>query len=90
VGFKITHLTPLMTVGAEIASALNVHIYTLMGIPVSTSHSIIGAIWGVGILHGIRTLNMKLVLDIILTWLLTPVISGSISFIIVKLIKFFI
>ena len=79
-----------MTVGAEIASALNVHIYTLMGIPVSTSHSIIGAIWGVGILHGIRTLNMKLVLDIILTWLLTPVISGSISFIIVKLIKFFI
>jgi len=88
VGFQITNLTPLMTISAEIASALNVHLYTLAGIPVSTSHSIVGAIWGVGLAHGIKNLNLKLVRDIVTTWALTPVAAGLISFLILKLILF--
>ena len=89
VGSKIVHITPLMTVAIEIASALNVHIYTHYGIPVSTSHSIVGAVWGVGIVQGIRTMNLKLAREIVLTWALTPLISGIITYAIIVTTLFF-
>lgn len=89
VGFKIAHITPLMTVAIEIATALNVHIYTHYGIPVSTSHSIIGAIWGAGIVQGIKTMNLKLARDIILTWALTPLVSGIFTYAIMSTLLFF-
>lgn len=89
VGFKIAHITPLMTVAIEIATALNIHVYTHYGIPVSTSHSIIGAVWGAGIVQGIKTMNLKLARDIVLTWALTPVISGVITYILTVAIMLF-
>ena len=78
-----------MTIAIEIASSLNIHIYTHFGIPVSTSHSIVGAIWGVGIIHGIKMTNWKIARDIVLAWALTPVISGFITFIFLKIIMTF-
>jgi len=44
IGSEITRLLPIMALSAQLASAVNVHVYTLFGIPVSTSHSIVGAI----------------------------------------------
>lgn len=90
VGFSITRLAPLMAIVAELASGLNVHLYTMFGIPVSTSHSIVGAIVGVGLVKGIRTVNKKIVSEIIFAWSLTPVASGVLSFLAIKLIILFI
>jgi len=89
IGFNIVQLTPLMTIAVEVSSAINIHLYTHYGIPVSTSHSIVGAIWGIGILQGIKTINWKIAKDIILTWVLTPVISGLITFIFLRIINAF-
>ncbi|MFA5008445.1 MAG: inorganic phosphate transporter [Candidatus Omnitrophota bacterium] len=89
IGSEIIHLSPIMAFSAQLASSLNVHIYTLMGIPVSTSHSIVGAICGVGLVKGIRVLNTHIMRDIILCWVATPFISGVISFVILKGIMFF-
>ncbi|MDD5195155.1 MAG: inorganic phosphate transporter, partial [Candidatus Omnitrophica bacterium] len=89
IGSEIIHLTPIMAFSAQLASALNVHMYTLMGIPVSTSHSIVGAICGVGLVKGIRVLNIHIMRDIVLCWVATPFISGLISFVILKGIIFF-
>ncbi|RKY31954.1 MAG: inorganic phosphate transporter [Candidatus Omnitrophota bacterium] len=86
VGFKITNLTPLMTIGIEIAASLNIQLYTHFGIPVSTSHSIVGAVWGVGLLHGIKAVNLRLFRDIVLAWAFTPVISGIITYGLLSLI----
>lgn len=86
VGFNITSLTPLMAIGVEVASALNVHVFTVYNIPVSTSHSIVGAIWGVGLIHGVKVVNLKLAREIVLTWAITPVVAGGITFVVVKLI----
>jgi PiT family inorganic phosphate transporter len=90
IGFNITRLVPLMAIAAEIASALNVHIYTVYGIPVSTSHSIVGAVVGVGLVKGIRMVNKKMVGEIVFAWSLTPFVSGVISFLTVKFIALFI
>ena len=90
IGSEITRLLPIMALSAQLASAINVHVYTLFGIPVSTSHSIVGAICGVGLVRGIRVLNFRIMKDMVLCWLATPFISGVISFLVLKSITFFV
>lgn len=90
IGMRITHLVPIMAFSVQLASAINVHIYTVFGIPVSTSHSIVGAIFGVGLVRGMRVLNMRIIRDIIISWLATPLVSGAISFFILKVILIFV
>ncbi len=86
IGSDITHLLPLMAFAAQLASAINVHVYTLFGIPVSTSHSIVGAIFGVGLVKGVKVVNLRIMREIIICWLATPFISGLVSFIVLKII----
>jgi PiT family inorganic phosphate transporter len=90
IGSEITHLLPIMAFCAQLASAINVHIYTVFGIPVSTSHSIVGAIFGVGLVRGMRVLNIRIMREIIICWLATPFISGIISFLVLKGIMIFV
>lgn len=84
IGSEITNLLPIMAFSAQLASAINVHIYTLFGMPVSTSHSIVGAIFGVGLVKGIKVVNLKIMREIIICWLATPFVSGVITFIMLK------
>jgi phosphate/sulfate permease len=90
IGSSITNLLPIMAFSAQLASAINVHIYTLFGIPVSTSHSIVGAIFGVGLVRGVRVINLRIMREIIICWLATPFVSGLISFLILKVITIFV
>ncbi|MFA5351360.1 MAG: inorganic phosphate transporter [Candidatus Omnitrophota bacterium] len=90
VGSEITRLLPIMALSAQLASAVNVHLYTVFGIPVSTSHSIVGAICGVGLVRGIRVLNFRIMKDMILCWMATPFISGLISYIVLQIIRIFV
>jgi len=89
VGSQITYLMPVMAFSAQLASAINVHMYTFWGIPVSTSHSIVGAIIGVGMVRGARVINKHILRDIIICWLATPFVTGVISFLILNGIFFF-
>jgi PiT family inorganic phosphate transporter len=82
-------LLPIMAFSAQLASALNVQIYTLIGIPVSTSHSIVGAVFGVGLVKGIKTLNVPIMKDIVVCWLATPFVSGVLCFLLLKFIPWF-
>ncbi|MDD3088593.1 MAG: inorganic phosphate transporter [Candidatus Omnitrophica bacterium] len=89
VGSEITSLLPIMAFSAQLASAVNVHIYTNLGVPVSTSHSIVGAIMGVGLLRGVKVVNMKIAREMMFCWLATPFVSGIIGFIVIKTVMFF-
>lgn len=87
VGSGITSLQPAMAFIAELAAALNVHIYTALGIPVSTTHAIVGAIVGVGLVHGRAAVNAKTGRDIMIAWGATPVAAGIVTFILFKLFQ---
>ncbi len=89
VGFRIAHMLPVMSFVAEVASAVNVQIYTHLGVPVSTSHSMVGAVIGVGFARGIRAVNKRIIRDMVIAWSLTPLMSGLISFIIMRGILLF-
>jgi len=90
IGSDITHLLPLMAFTAQLASGVNVHVYTHYGIPVSTSHSIVGAIFGVGLVKGLKVVNLKILREIIICWLATPFVSGVIAFAALKLVVYFV
>ncbi|MBC8433120.1 MAG: inorganic phosphate transporter [Desulfobacterales bacterium] len=88
VGRKLVRLDPFSALIVVLAEAVTVHFYTVVGVPVSTSQAVIGAILGVGIVKGISTVNRRTLLNILIGWFLTPVIAGVISlslFIIVHL-----
>jgi len=90
IGSEITQLLPIMAFSAQLASAINVHVYTLFGIPVSTSHSIVGAIFGVGLVRGVRVVNIRVLKEIVVCWLATPFISGIITFTVLKIVMVFV
>ena len=64
IGTKITQLTPTRGVAADLSTATTVLVFTLLKIPVSTTHTIVGAIMGIGIARGLGALNRRVTRDI--------------------------
>ncbi|MEA3476449.1 MAG: inorganic phosphate transporter [Candidatus Cloacimonadota bacterium] len=88
VGKNLVVLDSFTAFIAVLAEAITVYIYALIGVPVSTSQAIVGAVLGIGILKGIRTIRKKTLRNILLGWIATPVIAAIVSFGIFKIIKF--
>jgi len=80
VGGGITPLGPVSAFSAQAAAAVAVHYFSILGIPVSTSQAIVGAVIGVGLLHGMRTVKKRRVTGIAVGWVATPTAAGLFSF----------
>ena len=76
VGKKITELTPSRGFCAELAAASTVVIASRTGLPVSTTHILVGAVLGVGLARGLGALDLRVVLNIIISWLVTLPAGG--------------
>jgi PiT family inorganic phosphate transporter len=79
VGKQIVPLEPFSAVIAVLAQAITVWIFALIGVPVSTSQAIVGAVIGAGIARGSRNINYKVVRNIAVGWVQTPIIAGLVS-----------
>ena len=71
IGHKITELTPSRGFAAEFAAATTVLVCSRLGLPISTTHTLVGAVIGVGLARGLSALNMRAVRGIINSWLIT-------------------
>jgi PiT family inorganic phosphate transporter len=71
VGKKITELTPSTGFCAQLAAATTVVIASRTGLPVSTTHILVGSVLGVGLARGIGALDLRVVINIIISWLVT-------------------
>lgn len=80
VGKSLTKLDLPSAFAAQMAAAFGVHLFSMMGIPVSTSQSIVGAVLGIGLVHGIRTVPRRKMAEIGIGWVLTPTLAGAVSF----------
>jgi len=85
VGSHITQLTPVRGFSAEIAAAFTIVVASGTGMPVSTTHTLIGAVLGVGLVKGRRAINLQVVGKIFASWLVT-VPAGAILAVIYYLI----
>jgi PiT family inorganic phosphate transporter len=71
VGRKITELTPSRGFAAELGAAATVVIASATGLPISTTHTLVGAVLGVGFARGIAALNLRTIGNIFMSWIIT-------------------
>ena len=71
VGSKITELTPSRGFAAELGASATVVIASGTGLPISTTHTLVGAVLGVGFARGIGALNLRVIGTIFVSWLVT-------------------
>ena len=76
VGKKITELTPSRGFCAELGAAATVVLASRTGIPVSTTHILVGSVFGVGLARGVGALDLRVVLNIIISWVVTLPAGG--------------
>jgi PiT family inorganic phosphate transporter len=86
VGKGIASLDPFSGMIAVVAEALTLHIFTQIGVPVSSSQAIVGAVVGVGIVGDARTVSHKMLARIVVGWLLTPISAGALTYFLALLI----
>ena len=89
-GTKITKVTPLEGVAAETAGALTLFMTEQMGIPVSTTHTITGAIIGVGATKRLSAVRWGVTVSLLWAWILTIPVSALLAGIIYFIVSFFI
>ena len=71
IGTHITELTPSSGFAAELAAATTVVLASAYSLPVSTTHTLVGGVLGVGLAKGLHALNLRVVGTIFLSWLVT-------------------
>lgn len=82
IGKKITELTPTRGFCAEFAAATTIVIASKLGLPISTTHTLVGGVLGVGLARGISALNLGVVTNILISWVVT-IPAGAIGAIVI-------
>ena len=71
IGKKITELTPSRGFAAEFAAATTIVLASRLGMPISTTHTLVGAVLGVGFARGLEAVNLNTTRDIFISWIVT-------------------
>lgn len=87
IGKKITELTPTRGFCAEFGAATTILIASKLGLPISTTHCLVGSVLGVGLARGFRALNLRMLRDIILSWIVTIPASAVMSIIVFYILR---
>jgi len=84
VGKGIVPLDPFSALVAVLAEALSLHLFTQIGVPVSSSQAIVGAVVGVGLVGDVQTVSVKMLARIGAGWIMTPVSGGVLAYVFIR------
>ena len=87
VGARITDLTPTRGFSAELAAASTIVLASGTGIPVSTTHTLVGAVLGVGFARGISAINLGVVARIFVSWVVTIPAGATLTIVIFLVLR---
>ena len=87
VGKKITQLTPSRGFAAELAAATTIVIASGTGMPISTTHTLVGAVLGVGLARGIEAIDLRVVGRVFVSWVVTIPAGAFLSIIFFLIFK---
>lgn len=88
IGKKITELTPTRGFSAEFGAAATILIASRLGLPISTTHTLVGSVIGVGLARGIEALDLRTTRHIVVSWLFTVPAGAILAIIFFYLIHF--
>lgn len=89
IGKGITVLTPLTSLIAVLAQGITVWIFAFVGVPVSVSQAVVGAILGLGILKGMQTVSWNKLIQIFIGWISTPISAGIVAYFLIRIVNYF-
>lgn len=87
IGKKITELTPSRGFAAELGAASTVVLASGTGLPISTTHTLVGAVLGVGLARGIGALNLRMIITIAASWIVTLPAGAGIAIVFFYIFK---
>ncbi len=79
VGEKLVKLDPFSAFIAVLSMSIILNIYAIVGVPVSSSQAIVGGVLGIGFVKGVKTINLRTLMNIVIGWLTTPLIAMMVS-----------
>jgi PiT family inorganic phosphate transporter len=80
VGKSIIPLDLQSAFAVQISAAFGLHLFSMLGIPVSTSQAIVGALLGIGLVHGAKTVSRRKILTVLIGWVAAPTCSGLVAY----------
>ncbi|MFH1123410.1 MAG: anion permease [Pseudomonadota bacterium] len=89
IGKKITEITPVRGFSAEFGAATTILICSRMGLPISTTHVLVGSVVGVGFMRGMGVLDLRVIRNIISSWFITLPFTIALSMVLYKLFVIF-
>lgn len=87
IGTRITELTPSRGYCATMAAAVTVVIASKLKLPVSTTHIAVGAVMGVGLARGMGALDLRVLLNIVVSWIITLPAGGLLAILFFYILK---
>lgn len=90
IGNNITNLNPSRGFSVTLSATITVILSSALGLPVSTTHTLIGSIIGVGIAKGIHSINVNVIRNIFISWLITIPAGAVLSIFIFKIIEYYV
>jgi len=86
VGKNITPLDYSGALAAQLSAAVGVHVFSMAGIPVSTSQAVVGGVIGVGLTKGMRAVSTKKISTIFVGWVVTPLCAAVFAAVVYRLV----
>ncbi|MBF2053857.1 MAG: inorganic phosphate transporter [Candidatus Sericytochromatia bacterium] len=87
IGQGITELTPARGFAAELAAATTILLGSKLGLPISTTHTLVGAVIGIGLAQGLEGVNRKVVINIINSWVMTVPFAALVAIVIFQALR---
>ncbi len=79
VGSRLVALDPVAALFVILGEAITLNVYALLGVPVSASQAVVGAVVGIGLVKGVNTINTRALVNVLFGWLGTPTIACGLS-----------
>ncbi len=85
IGMRIVPMDAYSAVVSTLSEAITIHLFTQVGVPISASQAIVGGVVGVGIVKDIKTVSKRMLVEIGIGWISTPLLSGLLSYSFIKI-----
>ncbi len=79
VGFRVTKLTNTRGFSVDFGAATTILVASKLGMPISTSHTVVGAVFGVGLARGVEAIDLSVIKKIVISWVVTVPIAAITS-----------